>query len=183
MLVMLNVLVSVTIGIGDVIHNWYASARVESLGDISFFIVFLDLLYIYVNNDIYNALPSDLKELIIDTKVVSGHGSTTGESNFVTTDKLYLLATREIWENGEEYQIEYDTARELTRQLDYYKKLGVTTDKYEGAIKLYNGSAYYWWLRSPYSHYSDTFYPVNDIGGWTGSDANNGGGLVVAFRL
>ena len=36
----------------------------------------------YVNNDIYNALPSDLKSKIIDTTVVSGHGSTSGETNF-----------------------------------------------------------------------------------------------------
>lgn len=31
-------------------------------------------LYTYVNTDIYNVLPTDLKNIIIDTTVVSGHG-------------------------------------------------------------------------------------------------------------
>ena len=36
----------------------------------------------FVNNDIYNAIPSEIKNAIIDTTVVSGHGSTSGETNF-----------------------------------------------------------------------------------------------------
>ena len=80
----------------------------------------------YVNNTILNSFPSDLKDLIIDTKVVSGYNAEWDSSNFVTTDKLYLLATGEICENGEDFIITNDTARDLTRQLDYYN--GVTTD-------------------------------------------------------
>ena len=44
----------------------------------------------YVNSDIYNALPTDLKNGIIDTVVVSSHGS-NDSNNFTSTDKLYLL--------------------------------------------------------------------------------------------
>ena len=50
----------------------------------------------FVNNDIYNSLPADLKNAIIDTTVVSSHGS-SDTSNFTSTDKLYLLAPGEIW--------------------------------------------------------------------------------------
>ena len=50
----------------------------------------------YVNNDIYNALPEILRNAIINTTVVSGHGSTAGETNFTSTDKLYLLSTKEV---------------------------------------------------------------------------------------
>ena len=50
----------------------------------------------FVNNDIYNLLPSEIKNAIIDTTVVSGHGNTSGETNFTSTDKLYLLAPKEI---------------------------------------------------------------------------------------
>ena len=39
----------------------------------------------FVNNDIYNALPDELKNALIDTTVVSGHGSTSGETNFTST--------------------------------------------------------------------------------------------------
>ena len=89
----------------------------------------------FVNTDIYNAIPSEIKNAIIDTTVVSGHGSTSGETNFTSTDKLYLLSTAEVWAQGSSNTISYDTARDLTRQLDYYKNLGTSTSNYSGAIK------------------------------------------------
>ncbi|MBR2998151.1 MAG: hypothetical protein IKF37_03625, partial [Bacilli bacterium] len=92
----------------------------------------------YVNTDIYNALPTELKNGIIDITVVSGHGSTAGEANFTSTDKLYLLSTHEVWEdvdgNTSSGIDRYDTAYANTRQLDYYKGLNVTTSSYSGAI-------------------------------------------------
>ena len=89
----------------------------------------------FVNTDIYNAIPSEIKNAIIDTTVVSGHGSTSGETNFTSTDKLYLLSTAEVWAQGSSNTISYDTARDLTRQLHYYKNLGTSTSNYSGAIK------------------------------------------------
>ena len=53
----------------------------------------------YVNGTIYNALPSDLQNVISTTKVISGHGKTSGETNFETQDKLYLLNAQEVWSN------------------------------------------------------------------------------------
>ena len=50
----------------------------------------------YVNTRIYNALPSDLQNVIATTTVVSGHGSTSGEANFTSSDKLYPLSTKEV---------------------------------------------------------------------------------------
>lgn len=44
---------------------------------------------------IYNAIPEELRNGIIDTIVVSGHGKSNTE-NFTSTDKLYLLSTAEI---------------------------------------------------------------------------------------
>ena len=133
----------------------------------------------YVNNDILNSFPTELKELIIETKVVSSHGS-DDSSNFVTTDKLYLLATREVWENGDGgNEIGNDTARELTRQLDYYKNLGVTTDNHEGAKK--DNSI--WWLRSANGDTNSYFYIVNGHGAWRNSYAYHYFGVSVAFRL
>ncbi len=72
-------------------------------------------LYTYVQNDIYNALPSELKNGIIDTYVVSGHGK-NDSANFTSTDKLYLLSTMEVWGSNPGG---YDTATAETRQLDY----------------------------------------------------------------
>ena len=113
----------------------------------------------FVNNDIYNAIPSEIKNAIIDTTVVSGHGREDAE-NFTSTDKLYLLSTAEVWANGQSC----DTARDNTRQLDYYKNLGTSTSNYSGAIKKSESSAVLWWLRAAYSIYTNNFLTVNDHG-------------------
>ena len=141
----------------------------------------------YVNTDIYNALPTELKNGIIDITVVSGHGSTAGEANFTSTDKLYLLSTHEVWEdvdgNTSSGIDRYDTAYANTRQLDYYKGLNVTTSSYSGAIKQNNGSNAWWWLRSAYSNYTYDFYDVLSNGYDSLNPARNDGGVSPAFRI
>ena len=86
----------------------------------------------FVNNDIYNAIPDEIKKVIIDTTTMSGHGSTTKEKNFISTDKLYFLSGKEIYSD---FNSEYDTAKTLTRQLDYYANNGITTSNSAGTIK------------------------------------------------
>ena len=145
-------------------------------------------MYTYVNNDIYNALPEVLRNSITNTKVVSGHGLTSGESNFTSTDKLYLLSTHEVWEDVDGYTISgidyYDTAYNNTRQLDYYKNAGVTTSNYSGAIKQKNGSNAWWWLRSARSYHIDSFCYVSSSGNWDSSGgANYAVGVSPAFRI
>ncbi len=137
----------------------------------------------FVNNDIYNAIPSEIKNAIIDTTVVSGHGKTSGETNFTSTDKLYLLSTAEVWAQGTSNTISDDTAREVTRQLDYYKKEGVTTSNYSKAIKMYNSSASPWRLRSAISYTASNFYTVRSNGDWSGNNAIGTYGVSPAFRI
>ena len=144
----------------------------------------------YINNEVYNTLPEGLRNVIIPTTVVSGHGATTGETNFVSEDKIYLLSTGEVWEQGTSNTINNDTARDNTRQLDYYKNykntdgsIGVTTNNYSGAIKKINGNASYWWLRSAYSLNTNSFCSVRNIGDWNSTYANNTLGVAVAFRI
>ncbi len=137
----------------------------------------------FVNNDIYNAIPSEIKNAIIDTTVVSGHGSTSGETNFTSTDKLYLLSTAEVWAQGSSNTIDLDTARHNTRQLDYYKNLGVTTSNGSGAIKKNGTSATNWWLRATISNFSYHFFNVSNIGNWNSNYAHITYGVAPAFRL
>ena len=137
----------------------------------------------FVNNDIYNAIPSEIKNAIIDTTIVSGHGKTSGETNFTSTDKLYLLSTAEVWAQGTSNTISDDTAREVTRQLDYYKKEGVTTSNYSKAIKMYNSSASPWRLRSAISYTASNFYTVRSNGDWSGNNAIGTYGVSPAFRI
>ena len=132
----------------------------------------------YVNSAIYNALPIELQNVISTTKVISGHGSASGETNFETQDKLYLLNAQEVW-NGNSY----DTSVGTSRQLDYYKNQGVTTSSYAGAKKQYNGSNSYWWLRSAYSITTYSFLCVNNGGDWRYGTASSSGGVSPAFRI
>lgn len=119
----------------------------------------------YANGDFFNKLPSDLQNVIIDTKVISGHSS-KDTNNFTSTDKIYLLSAHEVWEDGTSDQVStYDTAYSQTRQLDYYANLGVTTNNYSGAIKQYNSSAVFWWLCTAITYIDDTFLLVNKVGG------------------
>ena len=132
----------------------------------------------YVNNDIYNALPSELKNIIIDTTVVSGHGP-NDSANSITTDKLYLLSTMEVW--GAPY---FDTVTEkLTRQLDYYKDLGVTQTNYSKAIKKIDNNNIFWWLRSVYSRLHGAFNAVNVAGGPAYNAASYSANVSPAFRI
>ena len=142
-------------------------------------------LYKYLTGTIYNALPDELKSGIKDTKVISGHGNTSTETtNFESTDKIYLLSPHEVWENGSSNQINYDTAWNNTRQLDYYKGQNVTTDSYGGAIKKNtSNSASYWWLRSAYSSNSYDFDRVNIAGSNDYIGAIYAYGVAPAFRI
>ena len=158
-------------------------------------------LYKYANGDFFNKLPSDLQSIIIDTKVVSGHGPddqnpNREDGNWESTDKIYLLSTHEVWEEDASADIyDYnkisilDTAYNDTRQLDYYKLKGVTTNNYANAVKgnhnydenLYNIDD--WWLRAAYSTVSSGFNMV-DVGGQTnGTDSFQSIGFAPAFRI
>ena len=141
-------------------------------------------MYTFVNTDIYNALPSELRNVIIDTVTVSGHGSTSGEENFTSTDKLYLLAPREVFSNWKtSIGASYDTAYNLTRTLDYYTVQGVTTHNYTGAIKENGTSAAEWWLRAAYSNTEIPFTYVYSNGDWSNRSARNTYGVSPAFRI
>ncbi len=140
-----------------------------------------------VTTSIINYLPVVLKNAIINTTVISGHGSTAGETNFTSTDKLYLLSSHEVWEDDDENTntgINYrDTAYNNTRQLDYYSGLNVTTSNYSGASKQKNGSDYCWWLRYANAQGNTDFGSVNDNGSWNVYDAGTGCGVSPAFRI
>ena len=130
----------------------------------------------YLKNDIYNALPTDLQNIIIDTKVISGYGAMSS-GNFTSTDKLYLLESKEVYGNNGR------TAHSTTKQLDYYASKGVITTNYSGTVKQKNGTNLWWWLRGAYSSDKYGFYDVSSDGHWYGNDANTEDGVSPAFRI
>ena len=136
----------------------------------------------FVNNDIYNAIPNEIKNAIIDTTVVSGHGKSDTE-NFTSTDKLYLLAPKEIYSDWSTYQSANDTAKDLTRTLDYYKNLGTSTSNRSGVKKKNGTSADYWWFRAASSNTLEGFYTVASTGTYSNDVAVYTHGVAPAFRL
>ena len=130
---------------------------------------------------IYMSLPEDLRNVIVDTTVISGHGN-GDKSNFTSTDKLYLIAVKEIY--GTSFTDQYSTAKGSKRQLDYYLNLKVTTSSYSATIKQYNGSNLEWWLRSADSSDVYRFYYVSSTGAWKHNIASNTPyGVSAAFRI
>ena len=144
----------------------------------------------YLNGEFLAKLPSDLQSVIADTTVISGHGSTSGETNFTSTDKLYLLSIGEIYGNCLTENC-YDTASypynnsgaTTTRQLDYYN--GVTTSaNYERATKQQGGSNMWWWLRAADPASTDGFRGVYSDGSYyVSTNARASGGVAPAFRI
>ena len=148
--------------------GWPASAMYKFLNDES------------DSSSIINLLPKELKNVIKPTITVSGRGSEDTVEYFTSPDKLYLLSTAEVWSQG----INSDTARDKTRQLDYYNSKGVTTSSKDGAIKKNSeGTDAYWWLRSARSDTSSGFCTVSAYGGWTNIVAIYASGVSPAFRI
>ena len=141
----------------------------------------------YSETGFISKLPAGLRNKIIDTEVVSSYGQ-NDSANWVSTDKIYLLATCEIWGKEGIYNIiRYDSADTLTRQLDYYKSKDVKTDNFDAqrtyvSKKKLNGAYEYWWLRSA-DDSNDDYYRVESNGGYGRNYYNSRHGVSPAFRL
>ena len=140
----------------------------------------------FASTGLYNYLPSELKSVIKPTVVVSSHGNQES-TNFTSTDNLYFFSTKELWGKEASYPtINYDTAEAETRQLDYYKAIGVRTDNPSGAIKLdSSGTAGWWWLRTADFSESRYFYTVSGTGAHNSnlSYDSTTTGISPAFRI
>ena len=132
----------------------------------------------YINGTLYNSLPSELQSVMATTKVISGHGSTIGETNFESQDRLYLLSTKEVWGTAQD-----DTVDSETKQLDYYRNQGATISNPEGVEKQYDGSYEFWFLRSANSSYTMFFLSVNRAGYLQNALIHIAFGISPAFRI
>ena len=149
------------------------------------------LVYDYLDNTLFGQLPLDLQTAIKPTRVISGHGDNgTDSANFTTTDNLYLLSPEEVYGTDLGGMNHYDAAYGTSHQLEYYSNNSVTWNttiyngtNYDKAIKQYNSSNYWWWLRAAYSNYSYYFRYVDNGGNLSGNDASDTNGVAPAFRI
>lgn len=136
-------------------------------------------LYTYLNNTIYNELPNNLKNSIINTTVVSSP-SIISEEHIVSTDKMYLLAPSEIYSDWND---EYDISKNLTRQLDYYKQKETSTSSNSSALKSLGSTNTGWWTRSADHVDAELFFEVFSAGNCASSSVSSSSGVSPAFRI
>ena len=134
----------------------------------------------YLNADIFNSLPSQLKDVIVDTYVVSSYGS-EDNNNFTSTDKLYLLSARELDDTDSTFPSK-DTSYYNTRQLDFYNNCD---NIYVCNKKMFGSNYDYWWLRTA-TYGTDYAFAVVRGGGSIGFYADTASvneGVAPAFRI
>lgn len=139
----------------------------------------------YLNSDVLELLPNDLKSVIIPTTpIVSGSGSGGVSDDVIAPgDKLYLLSGKEVG-----LSLSYDNKKEDTdtKTLKYY-----TENTGNGPRKKYStttsagvdSSATWYWLRSANSKSTGNFCIVDSPGTSSYDLASNGGGVAPAFRI
>ena len=113
-------------------------------------------------------LPAALRNVIKTVKKKSGTGGGSSSGTQQTNDDLFLLSEIEIFGTTT-----YSVAGEGT-QYEWYKA-GNTK------VKKVNGSAGYWWVRSPYSGNTDNFCNVNSNGNAIYNSASNSFGVSFGF--
>jgi hypothetical protein len=148
----------------------------------------------WLNDTVYNALPSDLTQYIVQVKKYYGATyNSTSNTTTSTSDKLFLLSSRELYDYTNSsypwYALE-GTGSSHNQQYQYYSYKGVTTSNYSllaGMYLDYNGntpgSFACWWLRSVLGGSSSHFRYVCSGGNYNGNYASYSGSVVPSFSL
>lgn len=121
-----------------------------------------------VMTTLLNQLPAALKNVLKSVNKLSGTGGGSTSGTQTTNDKLFLLSEVEIFGTTT-----YSVPGEGT-QYAYYKAGNST-------IKKVNGSANYWWERSPFSGHTNNFCCVNGSGGANSGYASYSRGVSFGF--
>lgn len=124
------------------------------------------LVYSYLNNNLESRLPIDLQNVLAKTRVISGGDST----NYITTDRLYLLSGVEVLGSDS-----HDKAASTTTHLTYYKNSS------NSIIKKYMESNICWWVRTASDFSYEHFHVIHDS--LIMKFANESCGVSPAFRI
>ena len=133
----------------------------------------------FLQNTVLPNLPQQWKALIKTVNVLTSAGGTS-ENIITTEDQLFLLSYAEVGFGVNEvpYKNEIDADAEQ-------KTFSIFTDNNSRIKKTYNGegSASYWWLRSPTASSSSYFCYVYYNGGANGNGAYSSNGVAFGFCL
>ena len=127
-----------------------------------------------LNSTIYPLLPTDLKDVITEKShsYQAGSYSSSWSSSMVTSsDKLWLPTY---------YEIAGATNQYASGETSSNNKAYTLASKIKNIV---GGSAYLWWLGSPYSTISSSFWLVSADGNFGANYASTAYGVPVCFRI
>lgn len=139
-------------------------------------------IHTYLNNTLLNLFESNIRDAIKQVKIPyrknGGSGGTDQSGANGLSAKIFLLSGYEVgWTTSDYSYFPVDGAR-----LSYFES-GTGTSANNKRIANLNGSAAYWWLRSPYTDYTSYVWYVNSDGNCDGRHASFSLGIRPALIL
>lgn len=139
-------------------------------------------IHAYLNGTWLNRYDANIKSAIKQVKIPyrqnGGSGGTDRTGTSGLSCKVFLLSGREVgFTNSESSYFPNDGAK-----LSYFESGNGSSAQQKRVAKL-NGSATYWWLRSPHTNYTHYVWGVRSGGNYGVWDANNSYGVRPALIL
>ena len=139
-------------------------------------------IHTYLNNTFLNLFESNIRDAIKQVKIPyrknGGSGGTDQSGANGLSAKIFLLSGYEVgWTTSDYSYFPVDGAK-----LSYFES-GTGTSANNKRIANLNGSAAYWWLRSPYTNLTSSVWLVGSSGSCGISGASNSYGVRPALIL
>ena len=139
-------------------------------------------IHSYLNSTFLNLFDSNIKDAIKQVKIPyrkNGGSSGTNQSGANGLScKIFLLSGYEVgWTSSNNQYFPQDGAK-----LSYFES-GTGTSANNKRIAKLNGSATYWWLRSPSAGYTGLVWRVDSRGKYISGDASGSRGIRPALIL
>jgi hypothetical protein len=129
-----------------------------------------------------NDLDSDFLAVIGKTTKVTCRNTVTDNGGSDTIkDKFFLLSRKEVYMGNEVSSV--DEGEPYPYYSDYSDYTSPNTGADSNRVKYRNGSAQWWWLRTPHSGYGSDVRVVNTAGGLNNNNANNSVGVPPACNV
>lgn len=137
-------------------------------------------IHSYLNNTFLKLFDSNIQGAIKQVKLPyrknGGSGGTTQQGANGLPCKIFLLSAPEV-----HYEHSYIDSGEGA-VLSYFASC-VTNNADSKRVAYLNGAAAYWWLRSPYTYYTNSVWYVSSDGSYYNSYASNSRGIRPALVL
>lgn len=139
-------------------------------------------IHSYLNGTFLNLFESNIRDAIKQVKIPyrknGGFGGSDQSGANGLLCKIFLLSGYEVgWTISDNPYFPVDGAK-----LSYFEA-GTGSSALNKRIAYLNGSAAYWWLRSPHTNYTDSVWNVYSNGDCYGSDASYSRGIRPALIL